>query len=67
MESGGVKGTGEGTQTKKIKPTNERTAEYEEAMTKAACVLILCEWIYRISFNNLYLLIHLHICQCPYC
>nr|WP_255291325.1 hypothetical protein [Bacillus wiedmannii] len=36
MESGGVKGTGEGTQTKKIKPTNERTAEYEEAMTKAA-------------------------------
>ncbi|MEI5912055.1 HNH endonuclease [Bacillus albus] len=36
LEIGGVKGTGEGTQTKKIKPTNERTAEYEEAMTKAA-------------------------------
>ncbi|MCU4788341.1 hypothetical protein OCE54_00285 [Bacillus cereus] len=36
LESGGVKVTGEGTQTKKIKPTNERTAEYEEAMTKAA-------------------------------
>ncbi|MED1048583.1 HNH endonuclease [Bacillus mycoides] len=31
-----TKGTGKGTQTKKIKPTNERTAEYEEAMTKAA-------------------------------
>ena len=36
MESGGVKGTGEGNQILKIKPTNERTAEYEEAMTKAA-------------------------------
>nr|WP_242227323.1 HNH endonuclease [Bacillus pseudomycoides] len=31
-----TKGTGKGTQTKKIKPTNERTAEYEKAMTKAA-------------------------------
>ncbi len=36
LESSGVKGTGEGAQTIKIKPTNERTAEYEEAMTKAA-------------------------------
>ena len=32
----GLRVQAKGTQTIKIKPTNERTAEYEEAMTKAA-------------------------------